>query len=907
MLKEFISKLLKFINKHFLFFLLVVVFISLGQMIFMDVWQDDQALFFKLAHINEPAGFFGDGPFGAGPYRYAATPFIPIYQLFGFNTYAYFTFMLFLYGLATIIVYKTFKLILGEKAGKVAGFLFAAGYITSDGAYRMANSVTTSFSIIFACLIIYSYWKFFKSKKIIWYIFALAFFFASLEFSITRMHYFFVVIVAFEIIFLTWGKPLKSLLFTFLRLTPFFLIFYHYMVLGGDPRVGESSSYFFAFLNNKFYLYYGFFASLTNLIIPDWFLKPIANFLIQSSTSLGYSNISRVLIVSLLAFSLLVVVFLFKRSLKIKVASFILVLIWILFAKSIFNTPFLSLSPFDLFSSYIGGVIIIIYTLSIFYFEKFKKLLIFLGLWLVGNIVTYSAYFPTVAYETTNRYLTHSFIPLVALLGFIFSISIKKKGSIKYISYLIIIFAIFNIYHSFLYQRNILISRSYKTKNFYNQLKIILPEIKKGDVLYFDLASSNQGIYRDAITAAMMPDTTSIAWRYGIDRYDFKLTNDFDKLLDIISEDKKRTSQIHSFWFSGDNLISTSDDMRKYIQGNLFIKNDFQTNPSSVTNLENKASFTLYNQGDIVVDFEDKIKSSFPLVLSLTIKAIPINPENITFPIMASALDEPTKLKISLLNLKEIEQFFEYQEFKNTFYQNVSLKTSSDWQDRILKNLIDQDPTSVWQSDRVLWEDSRAFVEIEFPEVEEINRLVWINGFPNNTPISYSIKSSMDGENWTHIANINKNEKIIDTKPQVVSFKPTTLKYIQMVVTATIGGDSPSISEIWVIPSKLEGIDVEEAEYFLNNPFLYIKNKEHFNTILDLTKRMGKATLFWKNDKVLNFQTNKNAEVHIIYDGIPRVYEVPIPAGGLNLSSIMLSNFTIPGDILISSISTSTK
>ncbi len=906
MLRKFSSKIFKFINNHFSLFLLAVVFISLGQMIFMDVWQDDQALFFKLAHINEPAGFFGDGPFGAGPYRYAATPFIPIYHFFKFNTYAYFAFMLTLYGLATIALYKTFKLILGDTAGKVSGFLFAAGYITSDGAYRMANSVTTSFSVIFVSLILYSYWKYLRKRGTVWYILALIFFFLSQELAITRMHYFFAVIIIFEIIFFIWGSSIKKISFVILRLIPFFIVFYHYMISGGDPRVGESSSYFFAFLNNKFYLYYGFFASLANLIIPDWLLKPIFNFLSQGS-NLGLSNISRLTLIFLVLFSATAIFFIFKKSLKIKITSFILIISWLLWAKNIFNTPFLSLSPSDFFSAYIGGIILIIYSLGIFYFERFKKILIFLGFWLVGNIIAYSAYFPTVAYETTNRYLTHSFLPLVAIYGLIFSICIKKKGFTKYIAYLIMVIAFLNIFASIQYQQNILISRSFKTKSFYSQLKTLLPEIKKGDIIFFDLADSNQGIYKDAISAAMMPDTTSFAWRYGIDRYDFKLTNDFNELLKIFSDEKKNPQQVHSFWFSGKDLVSTSKDVRKYLQGSLNVEKDIDLNLTSNAQLENKNDSTLYSQEDIKIDFEDPIKNLVPLTLSLIIKANPLDLRDLKFPLINTALNEPTKVKYSLLGVNEILHFFEYQKFKNSFYQNLKLKTSSNWQDRVLENLMDQDSSSVWQSDRVLWRDNRALVEIELPTESTLSKLVWVNGFPNNTPISYSIESSLDGKNWTQVLIVNKNEKIIDTRPQIVSFKPTKVKHIRMVITATIGGDSPSLSEIWVVPSRFNDLEIEEAENYLTNPFLYISEKSHFFNLLNLTSNTGKTSLYWKNDKSEAFQTSKDTQINIIYDGIPRVYETPIPAGGLNLSSIMLSNFTIPGDISILNISSSVK
>ncbi len=252
----------KIINQYFIVLLIAIVVVSLGQMVKMTVWQDDQALFFKLAHINEAVGFFGKGPFGSGIYRYAATPFIPIYTLFGFNTVPYYLYILTLYAITTIVVYKTFSFVLNKSAGRVAGFLYAAGYLTSDGVYRMANSSTMSVSIILTCFCFASYWKFYKAGGIRFYLLALIFYTLSLEFAVTRMHYFILVLVTFELLFLAFKKPLKSILNSIIRLIPIFLIFYKYLILEGDSRSGIVKEFFIGIFQGKFYYLFNFLTSL---------------------------------------------------------------------------------------------------------------------------------------------------------------------------------------------------------------------------------------------------------------------------------------------------------------------------------------------------------------------------------------------------------------------------------------------------------------------------------------------------------------------------------------------------------------------------------------------------------------------------------------------------------------------
>ena len=204
MVFRYLRKIINFFNRRYWLFLIIIVLISYGQILWMQPWEDDNALFVKLGNINDRVGYFGAGPLGEGVYKYAAVPFIPIYHFFGYNTYAYFSLLLILYILATIVVYKVFSYILGNTASKISGFLFAAGYITSDSFWRMANSATTSVSIILISLFIYFYYKYHKLEKINYYFFSLLVFFLAIQYSVVRDHYLFAVAFAFELIFLTF-------------------------------------------------------------------------------------------------------------------------------------------------------------------------------------------------------------------------------------------------------------------------------------------------------------------------------------------------------------------------------------------------------------------------------------------------------------------------------------------------------------------------------------------------------------------------------------------------------------------------------------------------------------------------------------------------------------------------------
>mgnify|MGYP001609329405 CR=1 FL=1 len=164
-----LSKLGYIVKRYYWVIILLVLFVSYGQTLFMLPWQDDNALFFKLAHIKEPAGYLGKGIFGEGPYKYTAFFYYPIYLIFGFRPFFYFAFGLLLYTVSIYVVYKITVKMLDKNAGMLAGFLYAGGLIASDGYIRIFNSAITSLSVVLVLLFFYAYWKFYKEKMNLWY------------------------------------------------------------------------------------------------------------------------------------------------------------------------------------------------------------------------------------------------------------------------------------------------------------------------------------------------------------------------------------------------------------------------------------------------------------------------------------------------------------------------------------------------------------------------------------------------------------------------------------------------------------------------------------------------------------------------------------------------------------------
>src|SRR5258708_579992 len=171
--------------------LFIIISISYGQMFWMGIWKDDNAVFFKILHINESAGFFGKGLIGDSLYRFSFTPYWFVYKLFGAgSTFPYYFLIFIFYFIAVILVYRIFSNFVSKKAGITAAFLFACGFIGSEGYFWLANAMVSDVAVILFSLMLLFYYKFFLKRKIVFYILTVVFFGATAYLVPIRSYYF---------------------------------------------------------------------------------------------------------------------------------------------------------------------------------------------------------------------------------------------------------------------------------------------------------------------------------------------------------------------------------------------------------------------------------------------------------------------------------------------------------------------------------------------------------------------------------------------------------------------------------------------------------------------------------------------------------------------------------------------
>lgn len=820
-----------------------IVFLSLEKSLGFDLWQDDNALIFKLQHLEEQVGVFGAGPFGLGTYRYVAVPYIPIYKIFGLNTQVFYLFTIIIYFLASISIYLFTKYITKNNLiGFLAGAIFASGFVGSDGTLRLFNSVQTSYSIIFSLITFYFILQYFSKKKFLIYLISILSFYITIETGFVRTQYFLFPILVLIFLENTNIKKIKSFLLNFFYSIPFLLIFYFQYLLSPDPRSKLVNDYLNNLTQGKIESLHSFFATLGNLVLPT----SLNNLLFEFTKTISFDFYNRSLFLEFLFLLLFLVLthFLTIKKLKLKVLFFATFILWfivnIIFFQGVgkhLNNP-QDLSARNSLANFIGGSFLILtanYLLSSKNIVQ-SKFIIFLASWICLNILFYSIYLPLVPLDTQNRYLVHSFAPLAILLPIIFS----HKSKIFTVTLCLTIVFIY-IYLSRNYQKEFISEKSIPTRYFYTSLKTYLPEIKKDSVIWFDVANDpiSQQQFKDFFSVGSMPDSTAIAVRYGIDRNDFTITQDFDEFIKNI----KNQENFSSFFYSEEGLVDTTKAIKDNFVGNE-TGNDISISP-------------------IMLNIKAKMKFS----------------ENI----------QPSYCERPDLTTDKKKQLFDFLLSRNDYYKNSKITTTSQERGYPTKHVHDLDENSVWRGGRGFWmENQKEEIVIDLGKVKKINQFLWTNGYANSTPTIYSIEVSLDGKNWQTVKRVSNSEFSPNSKKVTDSFPEVEARFVKMEITDTFGHDSPAIREISILESQYSKLDETLIKEIENDPFVCISNK---NDLLPVQNFLLKNGI----EIPISIKTNKSANpaivrINIIPDGIERNYQVIANPGGTEIKELKIES-----------------
>lgn len=257
--------------KMVLISLAIIVFLAYGLTLGMYIWQDDNAIMFKLQNLEEGGGNLGHGLYDRNtPYRGVIVPLVPLYYLFGLEPIGYFAAGLIIYFLASVTVYFLAKEISNNKNFALgAAMIFAAGFIGGETLWRIYNSIHSILNIIFVCLSLIFYIRAVKQKNVIQYIISLLFFWTAIETGYVRAHGIIFLILGLESVFYLNFNLIKSIA----RVTPFVVLYYYYY--GGNADSGPVRAIITKiFSDGKIEILFAPFVTLKNIIIPDIFYVP---------------------------------------------------------------------------------------------------------------------------------------------------------------------------------------------------------------------------------------------------------------------------------------------------------------------------------------------------------------------------------------------------------------------------------------------------------------------------------------------------------------------------------------------------------------------------------------------------------------------------------------------------------
>lgn len=257
--------------KMVLISLAIIVFLSYGLTLGMYIWQDDNAIMFKLQNLEEGGGNLGHGLYDRNtPYRGVIVPLVPLYYFFGLEPIGYFAAGLIVYFLASVTVYFLAKEISNNRDFAFgAAIIFAAGFIGGETLWRIYNSIHSILNIIFVCLSLIFYIRAVRRKNVIQYLISLFFFWIAIETGYVRAHGIVFLILGLELIFYLNFNLIKSIA----RIVPFVGLYYYYY--GGNADSGPVNALITKiFSDGKIEILFAPFITLKNIIIPDIFYVP---------------------------------------------------------------------------------------------------------------------------------------------------------------------------------------------------------------------------------------------------------------------------------------------------------------------------------------------------------------------------------------------------------------------------------------------------------------------------------------------------------------------------------------------------------------------------------------------------------------------------------------------------------
>lgn len=690
----------------------------------------------------------------------------------------------------------------------------------------------------------------------------------------------------------SFKEKLKKWLESFIRIAPFFLLFYKWFVEDGDQRANQISLWLKALFQGDWYKTYSFFTGLGNIILPNEVFFRILTFF-ENTFHFGITE-KRIVFVLLTVIMIFIVKLVIRKELSLKwgTAFAIVAFIFLQIAKNTFAYPGLIGGLSGKISAF-TGVYFALVALILLKIFSIKEKSIFLLSWIIFNLSAYASYQPIFDFPSDNRYLLHSFLPFVGLLAIWFVESwnnrFKKKWIYLIIGGLIIAWGGMNFLSNILSLKQIIKDRANPSKRFFTQLKNYYPSFPKGSIFYFYIPDKPLAhVHYDAgFGVAQMPDETAIAWRYGFDRYDLTIVNTFSDLTSKINEKEISVDKIYTFIVDSDNLIDTTNQTRKL----LTLKKKETEKKDLFSQIEiNKGTVNKITIKPLVVPLN--ALSLTPLKVTMLISAMPIDKNVLSFPLKVDVNGEQGG---AVLDKNLRQQLLNYRKWKEQYLGKTKIWASSSWREFLPKLLLDGNNNTYWEADRFSWEGKNESVTVDLGQEVLIGAVFYRNGPHALTPTEFEIDISLDNNNYTPIEKVIVNDLSQRDEIQKVNFEKVKARFVKIIFTKTLYDEAPGWSELEIVPDEFSNINPLVAQRFFRQPFSQVESSLQWEELISGFKGSGLVKLSWKNDSDSNIVSAPESTFPLVYDGSARWISFIIPAGGMNLEKIEILPITIPG------------
>lgn len=840
---------------------LAITLIAFWQTLYMYFWIDDNAVIYKLQHLEQNIGFWGKGIVGSGPYRHIIDQFIPFYPFFKTNPTPYYAVGILLYFLTSVSIYFFVRFITKNKLLAFASALiFSAGYVGSDSIYGITNSWATLRGIIMSLVAFGLYYKYLNSKEMKWYIFSVVLFFFSLDTVYIRSHGLIFAIAAFDFLYSPVKFKIESIVKFLLRLVPFSYIHYYIYLtsLAYAKGFGILGLFSQIFQEGKYYLLSIPIQDIGNLFIPDLFSKKL-DILVRDYVFL-HNEVSLFSLIFGLVF-IITTLFLVARNLKKQ--------------------------------------------------KEITTIFIFSVVWIISNFIIFYLRETNHTLWTTHRYFTYSFVGLATYWASGLSLILDKKKNLYLLS--IGIIALCYMLLSVVHQKEFNDKRSFPAKKFFSAFDSFVPEIPKDSVLYFSIENNNK--IKDqfgGFFGGMFSEGSNLAiYTEGIDYMnEFTFTYKFDDILSFLAEGKTSLDKVYTFYYGKDGLVETTDVTREF----LFNGKQVSVSPADLSSITSyqvlgnafQTNTDIYQENGIWV-------GKYPSVTVTPNESISVVPSKFEFSMKVTPKTVPIPFQsgeeVYNITPQERLKVFDYLQSVKNFRESAKATSGSFWKEQEAKFAVDGRLDTAWRGHRGYWDDiyrgntnNIEYLNIDLGSQKLISQVVLTTAQRPLVPSDYRILISLDGTNWIKVFEETNGSTYPEGTSVTNSFNPVQARFVRLEVLKTFGNDGPELKEFEVVESKFANLDREVLTNVKNSPYNKIESVTDFNSALSYISKNAAVRFYWRSQGEDDQDPNNFIEIPIKPDGNTYIYEVNLPSTGVFWKNFTVEGFNFPAEVSISNI-----